>query len=575
MRVVPLTPVVALLFWMLPVAEAAAASPAPLFDAPPTVRATSSGVSSRAAVRQRPVTSRLGVLVRPDGSHALGAGDRLELNLFADARFSMTVSEVARHAGHGLTWGGTLDGVDLGSAALAVYDGALVGQVWTPAATYRIGHAPDGTPVVEEIEQAALPREGDAVAPPVTDAAALETDADTAGDTAAQIDVMVLYTAAARVAAGGTAAMRAQAALAVATSNQAYGNNDLVQRLRLVYSGEVALTETPDFGADLNRLRADPAVGWLRDMTRADLVSMLVDHGPGALLCGIAFLLRSNSTAFAPNGFSVVERDCASSNLSFPHELGHNMGAHHDVFVIGTDRGLAPYSHGWVDLTGKFRTIMAYNDQCVASIPPFNCQRIPYFSTPGKTFNGRVVGDAVTADNSRTLSESANTVSNFRPSLASPLTLTAAVNQPTFAVGNTLVASVSVNHSGGLAGAADFYAGLMLPNGSAVFFTDVTITPTSGYALGTITNFTTYRPIATGILLGAPFSASLPTFFAYPRGGGDPTGGFAFFVLAVTSGALADGVLASGELLAASLAPFTFPAGSPGDAACAGADCAP
>ena len=124
---------------------------------------------------------------------------------------------------------------------------------------------------------------------------------------------------------------------------------------------------------------------------------------------------------------------------------------------------------------------------------------------------------------------------------------------------------MSVNHPGSAAGAVDFYVGVLFPNGSAVFFTDVKITPTSGYALGSITNFSTYRPIATGVPLAAGFSASLPAFFSYPRGAGDPTGGFAFFALAVKTGALSDGVLATDELVSASLAPFTFPAGPPAD----------
>ena len=570
--VVRLAWVAVLMLWMLPMTEALAApSPPALFDPPPTVRATSSGASPRAVVRQRSVAARLGLLTRSDGSSALSAGDRVELNLFDDARFSMTVTEVARHGGHGLTWNGTLDGVDLGFAALAVYDGALVGQVWTPAATYRIGYAPDGTPVVEEIDQAVLPRESEADAP--VGAESLDADAPhAAGDTAAQIDVMVLYTAAARMAAGGTVAMRAQAALAVGTSNTAYGNNDLVQRLRLVYTGEFALTETGDFNGELNTLQSNTTVRWLRDVTRADIVSILVQHGPTAP-CGIGFVMRSLSASFAANAFNVVERDCASSNLSFPHELGHNMGANHDAFVIGGDIGLAIYSKGWVDLTGKFRTIMAYNDQC--AIAGFNCQRIPYFSSPNKTFNGRTVGNAATADNSRTLSESANTVANFRQALASPLTITATVNQPTFAVGQPLVASVSLNHAGGLSGAADFYVGLLLPDGTAVFFTDVTITPTSGYALGSITNVASYRPIATGIPLGAPFSATLNAFLTYPRQAGDPTGGSTFFVFAVKSGVLASNAFISDVLIAASLAPFTFPANNPGDTACADAGCEP
>ena len=567
---------VVLLAWVLlstlPVAESwAATSPPALFDAPAGVRAASPGIPSRATMRQRQVVTRLGLLTHPDGSPALGAGDRVELNLFGDANFSMTVTDVSSHAG-GLTWSGSLDGVDLGSAALAVYDGALVGQVSMPGAVYRIGYASDGTPVVEEIDQGAFPPEGHAVVPAGADAVARDDEMPQGAlDPANQVDVMVLYTANARIRAGGTVAMRAEVSLAIAATNQAYANNGLAQRLRLVHASEISIVETNDFNADLNKLRTDATVGWLRNAVRADVVSLLVDNGAAAAFCGLGYVLTTNSLAFAPLGFSVVERTCASANLSFPHELGHNMGGHHDPFVIGTDPTLSAYSHGFVDLVGKFRTIMAYNAQC----EPFNCTRIPYFSTPNKTFNGRAIGAAATNDNSRTLSETANTVANLRTALTSPLAITAAVNKPTFTVGQTLVTSVSVNHSGGLAGAAEFYVGLLLPDGSAVFFTDVTITPTSGYALGTITNFASYRPIATGIPLGPPFSANIPSFFAYPRRTGDPTGGIAFFVLAVKSGALADGVLGADELLAASLAPFTFPAGSPGDAACAGADCAP
>ena len=134
-------------------------------------------------------------------------------------------------------------------------------------------------------------------------------------------------------------------------------------------------------------------------------------------------------------------------------------------------------------------------------------------------------------------------------------------------MGQTLVASVSLDHPGGVAGSADLYVGVLLPDGSAVFFTSATITPTSGYAMGSLTNFSSYRPIATGIPLSAPFSANVPNFFSYPRQSGDPTGGLAFFVIATKAGALDDGVLATDELLSSSFASFTFPASSPADPA--------
>ena len=567
--------VVAVAAWLLGSAlwvtdAVAAASPLALFEAPAAgadARAAG-GAHGRATVRQRAVTARAGALTREDGSPALGAGDRLELNLFDDVSFTMTVTDVTRHLERGHSWSGTLDGVDLGTAVLAVHEGALVGQVVTPGAVYQIGHGSDGAQIVQQIDTAALPPE----APPVStgqsvaDAMRLGGESpDAAGDSAAQIDVMVLYTAAARTAAGGTAQIRAAIDLAVASANQAYANNNLVQRLRLVYAGETSLIETADFNATLNALTASPVVGWLRDVTRADLVSLIVNHS-SPQFCGLGFLLEANSTAFAPNGFSVVERICATSNLTFAHELGHNMGAHHDVYVAHSEHTVFPYSHGWVDLVGVgFRTIMAYVDQCtVAGVSP--CNRVQFFSTPNQTQAGRPLGNAATADNARTLGDTAANVANFRQALAPPVTITTGVNQSSFSVGQTLVASVGLASGGTAAGAADVYLGLLLPNNSAVFFTDVTITPTSGYVFGNILSFASYRPIATGVSLGTPFDASFPAFLSYQRSAGDPVGGLALFLLVTTPNALADGILSAHELLGASLTPFTFPAAALSDA---------
>ena len=540
----------------------AAAPPPSLFDTPAVVGGPASsarhGAQRRATVRQRPVTARRGLLTRPDESSALGVGDRLHLNLFDDAGFSVTVNDVTRHSGRGHTWSGTLDGVDLGYAVLAAHDGALVGHVSLPGAVYRIGYAPDGTQVVEEIDQAALPPEGHDVVPSLPavaeDPPAGAEFPGVAAEGTIPIDVMVLYTAAARAAAGGTAAMRAEVNLAVATTNQAYQNNNLAQRLRLVFAGEVSITES-DFSSELDGLQVNPTVDWLRNVSRADLVSLITDHGPSSPYCGIAYRIRTNSTAYAPYGFSVVERVCASSNLTFAHELGHNMGAHHDAYVAGPATTVFPYSYGYVDPVGKFRTIMAYPDLCLDS--GFFCNKIPFFSTPGTTQNGRPIGTASTADNARTLSQTAATIAGFRQAATAPLTITTGVNKVSFAVGETLVASVGVSNPG-IAVTADFYLGLLRPDGTATFFTDVVGTGASGFVAGNILSFATYRPIVAGVSLGAPVAADFPSFLSLQRTSSDQAGGFVWFLLAVTSGALRDGILAPNELLGASFSPFTF-----------------
>ena len=93
----------------------------------------------------------------------------------------------------------------------------------------------------------------------------------------------------------------------------------------------------------------------LRDTHGADLVALL---GVYSDACGLAFLMANVSPGFASTGFSVTAWSCAVGNLSFPHELGHNMGLHHDQANAGGGRGalqlllrlsrprLLPHCHG-------------------------------------------------------------------------------------------------------------------------------------------------------------------------------------------------------------------------------------
>ena len=106
--------------------------------------------------------------------------------------------------------------------------------------------------------------------------------------------------------------------------------------------------------------------GCFRFIYAADVVSLLTST-PGSAYCGIAWHMSSVSSGFAGFAYSVVEQSCAVGPLAFSHELGHNMGAHHDPFVAGAEQTLFPYSHGYVDLVARFRTIMSYTDQCAAT----------------------------------------------------------------------------------------------------------------------------------------------------------------------------------------------------------------
>jgi hypothetical protein len=72
-----------------------------------------------------------------------------------------------------------------------------------------------------------------------------------------------------------------------------------------------------------------------------------------------------------------------------------------------------------------------------------------------------------------------------------PMSILTGVNQPTFGVGQTMVATAVVN-SPAQAGAADFFTGLLHPDGSTIEF----LTPDGSVAIGNIANPASFRPVA-------------------------------------------------------------------------------
>jgi hypothetical protein len=73
-----------------------------------------------------------------------------------------------------------------------------------------------------------------------------------------------------------------------------------------------------------------------------------------------------------------------------------------------------PYSYGYRDTIGKFRTIMAY------PCPNVSCPRVKYFSNPKIVINGRPAGidhrinPTNSADNARSMNEVRNVIAAWR-----------------------------------------------------------------------------------------------------------------------------------------------------------------
>ena len=389
----------------------------------------------------------------------LPAARQLILNVFADTSFDAELDRIDRTA-NGYVWVGHVAGVPLSHVTLSVEGRVMSGSVVTADAAFEIRYAAGEIHTIAQVDQRRYPRELPPLIPAPGAGRAEDVSPGTIAATGPQsddgstIDVMVLYTPAVVAARGGDQATRTLVNLGISETNTSYQRSLVTQRLRLVYTGQVSYTESGAMGSpgDLanvtNGAGTLSGVAALRNTHAADMVSLWVhyDQPPS---CGVAWLMTSIGAGFAPNAYSVVEHTCVSPNYTFAHELGHNMGARHDWYV---DTGTTPrtYAHGFVNVAARWRTIMAYNDQCDDQPTGPFCTRLlnwanpnvmapsPYPASPMGVPAGTSTSctflnpenPPCDADDARLLNETAFTISNFRQAPPAPLAVTALTPSP-------------------------------------------------------------------------------------------------------------------------------------------------
>ncbi|HRX86399.1 MAG TPA: right-handed parallel beta-helix repeat-containing protein [Phycisphaerae bacterium] len=380
-------------------------------DAAPALRAD----------EQAPGVKRRGyVAVNADALDRVAPGSvcRVTAALFADATFVLTIE---RSSARLSAWTGCVDGIAGSDVVLVERDGGVTGVI--RAGARGVFEIRDLGADVHEVRQLDVQRLRGCRRPPSVAhvAAAVRGAGSGFCDDGSVVDLLVVYTADARVAAGGVAAIEGLIDLAVADANAALARSEVQTAIRLVHAQEVTYAETGQADMDGPRLVATDdgfldEVHELRDAYGADCVSLWVnalDTG------GIGYFPDATLTGIGASGFSELRLDNAALG-TLAHELGHNFYCTHDRLHTA-DVPWADYAYGYVEPGGAWQTIMA--TAATAYIPYFANPDVawpgPTPPDPGPT--GVAEGQPEPADTARAINETAIYVANFRPTAVSGL----------------------------------------------------------------------------------------------------------------------------------------------------------
>lgn len=378
--------------------------------------AVMSAVAGREIVAERRVAVDLSVL---EGA--------FQMRLLDERDYEMVATEIERRGPADFAWRGkVVDPVlgEVGTATLTVLGDLMAGLVVTSDAIYELEPGAAGEHRLLQVENAVESCAG-GMRPDVSEKSprqrqaariAAQAEARAAEARLAQVtegaaaptrlDLLAIWTPAARNGLGGTRQVRLIVQNAVDVSNTSFINSQIDARLNLVHAREMNVPETGNPETDLLAFQKNKDVIALRKSVGADLVTLFVNQMFGA--CGIGFLMTNDafSQEFQPWTFSVVKRACGA--LVLAHEVGHNLGAHHDRANAG-NAGIAlfPFAFGHI-VEGQFRTVMAYGNNCSV------CPWVENFSNPNVTRNGVATGVPGQADNAQTLNATRNLVSTFQ-----------------------------------------------------------------------------------------------------------------------------------------------------------------
>ncbi|MEE9368387.1 MAG: M12 family metallo-peptidase [Pontiella sp.] len=395
-----------------------------------------------AAHRSRIIHPDAGLLT---AKPSLKKDDRLELALFDDILLSSKISDVTEYPNGAVGMTARMDGAYKGTLYLSYSGGELrVHADVLGANDFYVRYEPElqshvaievdreNSGYLEGCETCLEEKEKNLAEEVLGDEIASDEVEDETGNPPVDlsdlpdtvvVDVMIVYTPAARIAEGGINGINNNITLAMQKANAAHGNSNTKMTLNLVHSAETIYTESGSASTDLNALRGEDdglmdEVHGLRNTNAADFVCLLEDE-PGT--GGIGGLM-SDTDGEPHRAFCLARVQQSDWTYTVVHEFGHNMGCHHSkTQTTQSGPGLYDYSAGWqwADTESSssigYCSLMTYEN--FDSTGGYEYDRVGYFSNPDIDYTGdstNPTGDATNGDNARSIRNIRHVASEFR-----------------------------------------------------------------------------------------------------------------------------------------------------------------